>query len=103
MYPEKLKDKSFELASVTFSDLYQDSHTALALQTALEISANTIYIAGYDGYDGLIGENERMLTQENEYLLARAVNENPEKEIATITATKYNGVKNISVYGLLIK
>lgn len=101
--PEKLKDKSFELASVTFSDLYQDSHTALALQTALEISANTIYIAGYDGYDGLIGENERMLTQENEYLLARAVNENPEKEIATITATKYNGVKNISVYGLLIK
>lgn len=99
--PEKLKDKSSELEAVVFSDLYQDSHTALALQTSLELSAQTIYIAGYDGYDGLIGENERMLTQENEYLLARIVSENPEKEIATITATKYDGVKNTSVYGLL--
>ncbi len=99
--PEKLMDKSFELASVIFTDLYQDSHTALALQTAMEVSADTIYIAGYDGYDGLIGENERMLTQENEYLLSKAVAENPQKEIATITATKYNGVKNTSVYGLL--
>lgn len=99
--PEKLADKSFELAAVTFSPLYQDSHTALALQTALEVSAKTIYIAGYDGYDGLIDENERMLTQENEYLLSRIVSESTQKEIATITATKYNGVKNISIYGLL--
>ena len=99
--PEKLINNSFELTSVMFSDLYKDSHTALALQTAIELSVSTIFIAGYDGYDGLIGENERMLTQENEYLLSKIVQEYPEKDIATITATKYNGVKNISVYGLL--
>lgn len=99
--PEKLLGKSYELTDVTFSDLYQDSHTALALQIALELSVSTLYIAGYDGYDGLIGENERMLTQENEYLLSRIVDNNRQMEVATITATKYKGVKNLSVYGLL--
>lgn len=101
--PEQLKDKSFELEKVTFSPCYQDSHTALALQTAIELSVETLYIAGYDGYDGMIGENERMLTAENEYLLARIVNTNPEIDIATVTATKYNGIKNKSVYQLLIE
>jgi len=99
--PQILMDKSFELANVTFSPLYQDSHTALALQTAVELSAKTIYIAGYDGYDGLIGENERMLTHENEYLLSQFIVKNENIDISTITATKYEGVKNLSVFGLL--
>lgn len=100
--PEKLIDKSFELTNVSFTPKYQDSHTALALQTALELGVRSIYIAGYDGYDGLIGENERMLTHENEYLLSQVIAENADLEIATITRSKYQGVKNISVYGLLI-
>lgn len=100
--PQQLMDKSYELKEVTFTPLYQDSHTALALQTAIELSAKNIYIAGYDGYDGLIGENERILTSENEYLLARIVEKEPKTEIATITATKYKGIKNLSVYRLLI-
>lgn len=99
--PQQLIDKSFELEKVTFSTLYQDSHTALALQTAIELSAATIYIAGYDGYDGLINENERLLTSENEYLLSKIVDKRPDIEIATITATKYQGMKNLSVYALL--
>lgn len=99
--PEKLMDDSFELSAVTFSNLYKDSHTALALQTALDLCASVVYIAGYDGYEGLIGENERILTQENEYLLSKAVQENPQLQMSTITATKYTGVKNISIYGLL--
>lgn len=100
--PESLINKSYELAEVTFTPLYRDSHTALALQTAVELSAKTVYIAGYDGYDGLIGENERMLTSENEYLLTQIINNEPEMEVATVTATKYKGVKNKSVYRLLI-
>lgn len=100
--PQQLVDKSFELKEVTFSTLYKDSHTALALQTAIELAANDIYIAGYDGYDGLINENERILTSENEYLLSQIVKTRPDMEIATITATKYQGVKNLSVYRLLI-
>lgn len=100
--PEKLLKKSSELQEVTFTSLYQDSHTALALQTAIELSVKTIYIAGYDGYDGLINENERMLTAENEYLLSSIVKHNPEIETATITASKYEGVRNLSIYRLLI-
>jgi len=99
--PNQLKDKSFELQAITFSSLYQDSHTALALQTAIELSVKTLYIAGYDGYDGLIGENERMLTAENEYLLSRIEDNNPEIDLATVTATKYEGIPNKSVYQLL--
>lgn len=99
--PQQLMDKSFELSQVTFTPLYQDSHTALALQTAIELSAKTVYIAGYDGYEGLIGENERTLTAENEYLLTQIVAQQPNMDVATITATKYEGVKNLSVYQLL--
>jgi len=101
--PKHLINKSYELAKVTFTPLYQDSHTALALQTALELSAKTVYIAGYDGYDGLVGENERMLTYENEYLLSQVINSEPGIDIATITQTKYKGIKNKSVYRLLIE
>ncbi|MEN9919772.1 MAG: hypothetical protein RL662_2208 [Bacteroidota bacterium] len=100
--PQKLVSKSFELKEVTFSSLYQDSHTALAIQTAIELSAQTIYLTGYDGYEGSIGENERLLTTENEHLLSSIVHYNPALEIATITASKYNGIKNLSVYRLLI-
>lgn len=100
--PQQLLNKSYELQKITFSPLYQDSHTALALQCAIELSSSTIYIAGYDGYDGLIGENERILTTENEYLLARITKEKPQIDIATITASKYQGVRNLSVYRLLI-
>ncbi|MDU1906126.1 MAG: aldolase catalytic domain-containing protein [Dysgonomonas sp.] len=101
--PQQLVNKSYELKEVTFTPLYQDSHTALALQTAIELSTKSIYIAGYDGYDGLIGENERMLTSENEYLLTHIVDKEPNIEIATITASKYKGIKNLSVFRLLIE
>jgi len=99
--PEKLKDKSFELDDITFSPLYKDSHTALALQTATELSVQTIYITGYDGYEGMADENEQMLTKENEYLFSQFLNENPGIDISAITFTKYKGIKNQSVYGLL--
>ncbi len=101
--PKQLENKSYELKEITFTPLYQDSHTALALQTAIELTVGTLFIAGYDGYEGTIGENERMLTSENEYLLERIVNEKPGMEIATVTATRYQGVKNKSVYRLLIE
>lgn len=100
--PDQLMDKSYELAQITFSQLYQDSHTALALQTAIELAANTVYLAGYDGYEGLIGENERILTAENEYLLKQIVKEKTDIDLSTITASRYQGIKNRSVYRLLI-
>lgn len=101
--PQQLIEKSCELKEVTFSTLYQDSHTALALQTAIELCAKTIYIAGYDGYEGSIGENERVLTTENEHLFSAVTSTHPNINIATITSSKYKGVKNLSVYRLLIE
>lgn len=100
--PEKLMENSFELKDVTFTDQFQDSHTALALQTAIELGIKNIYIAGYDGYEGAINENERMLTHENEFLLERFSNLHSDIHMATITDTKYKGIKNQSVYRLLI-
>lgn len=66
--PSKVKDKSFELSQITFTDKYLDSHTVLALQTAIELGAEKIYVAGYDGYNNMvITAKEHDLIIENEY------------------------------------
>jgi 4-hydroxy 2-oxovalerate aldolase len=66
--PEKLKNVAFELKAVTFTDKYHDSHTVLALQTALELKAETIFLVGYDGYPkNTITQKEQALINENEY------------------------------------
>src|SRR5690606_16034862 len=51
--PFCIRDKSFELEAIEFTQQFRDSHTALALQTALSLGAKQIYIAGYDGYQEL--------------------------------------------------
>jgi 4-hydroxy 2-oxovalerate aldolase len=67
--PAKLRKAAYQLPQITFSDKFIDSHTAIALQTCLELGANQIDIAGYDGYSGkIIGQKEQELIQENEHL-----------------------------------
>lgn len=98
--PEKIRDNSFELNTVSFTSLVNDSHTVLALQTAIELGVTQLYITGYDGYsDAKIGTKEQELFVENETLF---------KDIAThgltpvsITPTRYKNLKSDSVYAHL--
>lgn len=69
--PTQVESRTHELSSIDFVNTLQDSHTALALQTAISLGARTIYLVGYDGYNtGDVSQKERELFAENEYLFA---------------------------------
>jgi 4-hydroxy 2-oxovalerate aldolase len=86
-----------ELADISFTDRYRDSHTAIALQTAIELGALEVYLLGYDGYAGLApNSKEQDLAEENNYLLAKAAH--LFRRFASLTATRYNTVQPLSVY-----
>lgn len=96
--PKVIKDRSFELAEVNFTDKYLDAHTSLALQTALDLNAESIYIAGYDGYDSqTITAKERSLIAENEYIFQKATNK---AKLVSITSTHYS-LKTESIYSII--
>ncbi|QRQ61199.1 aldolase catalytic domain-containing protein [Sphingobacterium multivorum] len=98
--PACVRDNSFELENVDFTDKYQDSHTALALQITYELGAEEIYLVGYDGYNEFpITEKERQLTAENEFLFHRFTVFN-NKDVIAITPTRYEIPVN-SVYSMI--
>ncbi|GAB2643007.1 aldolase catalytic domain-containing protein [Emticicia sediminis] len=98
--PTSIKDKSFELSSVDFTEKYQDSHTALALQTAIFLKANKVFVAGYDGYfEEAISTKERDLTDENESLF-QLFNDKV-SQLVSLTPSVYKNLKNDSIYSLI--
>lgn len=96
--PDTIKDKSFELSEVNFTDKFMDAHTSLALQTALDLNAESIYIVGYDGYNSqLITAKERNLISENEYIFKKAIEK---VNIVSMTSTNYS-LRTESVYSII--
>ena len=87
--PNVLKNNSFELEKVDFTDKYQDAHTSLALQTVIDLQAESVYLVGYDGYDkSEITSKEQALISENEYLFEKMKKYNFQFNI--ILKTKYS-------------
>lgn len=69
--PEFAKDKTFELEEIKFTNRFYDSCTTLAIQTAINLSSQNIYIVGYDGYpSSILSEKAVALTNENESLFS---------------------------------
>ena len=95
--PATLEKKSAELKEITFTNRVKDSHTVLALQTALELQAQSIYVIGYDGYSGdAVSQNEIELSTENEALFFEFVKVGT--QLSSLTPTRYKGLKPDSVY-----
>ncbi len=99
--PETFEQNAYELEAVNFTDLYRDSHTALALQTAIELGVKEIFFVGYDGYGGAsLSQREQELFLENEYLF------NKVKELGikatSLTPTKYKNLYQDSIYAKLM-
>ena len=87
--PEVLRNNSFELKEVYFTDKYKDAHTALALQTAINLNASSVYMVGYDGYNkSMITSKEQALISENEYLFD--LMQKKEATIISILSTNYS-------------
>ena len=86
--PEELKNKTFELKRIDFTDKYFDSHFALALQTALQIGVEEIFLVGFDGYFDNVSSKEFDLANENNYLIEKFTTIN--FKLVSLTETKYN-------------
>lgn len=99
--PSFAQDSTFELSEITFTNLYLDSCTTIALQTALYLGANSIQIIGYDGYIGeILSEKETSLTNENRTLF----NDFTIKtglSLISLTPTLYKELKLTSIYQYL--
>lgn len=96
--PASVVDKTFELHEVTFTDMFRDSCTAMALQAALEMQAQSVFVVGYDGYtDVVLTQRERDLTSENEYIM-EAFGREFEGEFVSLTPTLYNALRVDSIY-----
>ena len=64
--PDFAKDTVYELKSINFIDQYKDSVTTIALELAMTLTEQNIYVVGYDGYPGnVLSEKEVALTNEN--------------------------------------
>lgn len=95
--PDKLINDTWELQEVSFTDLLNDSHTAIALQTAINLGISNCFIIGYDGYgNDNVGHKEQELFVENETLFYNA-QENG-MVLTALTPTKYKNLIADSVF-----
>ncbi|NDV96121.1 hypothetical protein D0T84_14540 [Dysgonomonas sp. 521] len=87
--PSIVAKNSYELNEINFTDKYTDSHTVLAIQTAIELGVDNLFIIGYDGYDNMIiTSKERDLIIENEYSFAKATTKI--KSIQSLLPSQYS-------------
>jgi len=99
--PHSVINCTSELESVDFTKFRIFSHTSLAIQTAINLGARKVLVAGYDGYSGdKIAEKEQELFIENDQLFFDA--QKNEIEFYSITPSKYKHLKAKSIYGMLI-
>jgi 4-hydroxy 2-oxovalerate aldolase len=97
--PSFFDSQAYELNEISFSDIYKDSVTAIAIQTALDSGANKIFFVGYDGYGGTISINQFELFNENEILFRKLKSHNV--KFCSLTPTKYTELPLRSIYELL--
>lgn len=96
--PSKWDKYVHELSSIDFISGFNDSCTAVAIQTAIEISDGTIMCVGYDGYPGnILSEKEVALTHENRAIF-EAFERMKGERLCSLTPTLYNEMQKSSVY-----
>jgi 4-hydroxy 2-oxovalerate aldolase len=98
--PKALENNAYELSEVNFTKEFQDSHTAIALQVAIELSLKEVYITGYDAYHGAISIRQQELFNENQ-LLFKSFKHTTKQELKSVTPTGYNQLSKTSIYALL--
>jgi 4-hydroxy 2-oxovalerate aldolase len=98
--PQVLEKNAFELAKVSFTQEFMDSHTAIALQTAIDLNIQTFYIVGYDAYHGEITQKEQELFNENVQLF-KSFKHFSKNKLLSLTSTGYKQLESYSVYSLI--
>ncbi|MGY0034894.1 hypothetical protein [Pedobacter sp. NJ-S-72] len=99
--PAQIHDQCFEFGEISFTDKFKDSHSLLALQTAIELKAEEIYIVGFDGYqEASISQLERSLVEENEFLF-QIFQQTYNIALVSLTPTRYKTLLSGSIYSLV--
>ena len=97
--PESVKGNTYEIDAIDFTEEEYDSHTAIALQTALNLGAVNVYLVGYDGYiNGTAAKKDQELFLENTYLFDCVKSK---LKLTSLLPTEYKKVENKSIYDLL--
>jgi 4-hydroxy 2-oxovalerate aldolase len=97
--PTQFLNNSYELEAIDFAAKFKDSHTAIALQLAKQITKGEILLVGYDGYTYQISEREQELFYENEYLFEELQKSN--LVLKSLTPTSYKNLISETVYSKL--
>ena len=98
--PKALENNAFELQEVNFTNEFKDSHTTIALQTALELGITELFVVGYDAYSGNISEKEQELFNENVQLF-KAYKAKTKTKLITLTSTGYKQLESQSIYSYI--
>ena len=93
-------EKSKELKEINFTKSSIDSPFAVAIQLAIDVQIEELYLAGFDGYELSMNKNQFVLAQENQQIINDALNIEGMK-IKSLTPTKYNGLDLESIYSLV--
>lgn len=98
--PNAFEEHAYQLPEVTFTPKFIDSHTSIALQTALVLNAKSVFLVGYDGYaESILQQKDQELFLENEFLFAR-FQEN-ESDLLSLTPTTYTELKSESIFSMI--
>lgn len=99
--PDFAVDKTFELNKINFTTKHQDSCTTLAIEVALNLSTENIFIVGYDGYlSNALSEKEIALTNENRELFEDYYKFTG-KKLISLTRSLYDELQIESIYQYL--
>tara|TARA_B110000211_G_scaffold231439_1_gene293047 strand:- start:3799 stop:5340 length:1542 start_codon:yes stop_codon:yes gene_type:complete len=96
----RIEEVSKELEIIEFTQISNDSPLVIAIQTAFDLGARSIYLVGFDGYDISINKNQFSLAQENQRIIDDVSNNNM-MSITSLTPTRYHNIKLTSIYSLL--
>lgn len=96
--PSFAETHTVELTSVDFTNQFNDSVTAIALQLAMNLTDGDIFVLGYDGYPGnVLSEKEVSLTFENKTIFEHFKNARGE-QLKSLTPSLYKDLNIVSVY-----
>jgi 4-hydroxy 2-oxovalerate aldolase len=100
LIPKEMIPSSYELPSVDFTKVSDDSPLAIAIQLALNLQVENIYFIGFDGYDTNINKSQFRLVQENQNVFSDLLNIK-DINVFSLTPSKYEKLKHSSIYSLL--
>ena len=98
--PEDIKSLSRELEAITFTKASDDSPFSVSVQVALNLKVNQIFLAGFDGYDTTLDQNQFALAKENQ-LIINDLSAIKNVSVQSLTDTKYKNLEVLSVYSLI--